>query len=278
MPRKPQPVQGLQNLPRHWAVAILAAIVLYVVVQPIANRQFGWKLPSLSTLTGNDSPETIQLPTKSSGKPAAPDPTRIQTEALDPESPPESIQSESSAEIGSTFSEPTQTSPAISQDDTQSAKAPIPRKSSGAPRSPQTETLPASQSSSLKFGILKETGNDVYVSPAGLRYTRGSEEGHRLKHIERHLKDDPKRPGKHGVFEGDMPQVLRWIDDAYTRGKQSAKDVRKYEDDGRTIYEATFSKPIGYVGGRDGGRAKNPEAKRLRLVLDGDRVITAFPF
>ncbi len=274
MPRKPSPIQGLQHLPRHWAVAILAVIILYVVVQPIANRQFGWKLPSLPTITGNASPETLQRPNDSFRTPASPKPTRTQTEALTPEAAQGSAQSESNSEIGGGGSEPTQGSSAP-QDDTRSANNPSPGKTSEARRS---ESLPVSEDSSLKFGILKETGNEVYVSPAGLRYTRGSEEGHRLKHIERHLKDDPKRPGKHGVFEGDMPQVLRWIDDAYTRGKQSAKDVRKYEDEGRTIYEATFAKPIGYVGGRDGGRAKNPEAKRLRLVLDGDRVITAFPF
>ncbi len=126
--------------------------------------------------------------------------------------------------------------------------------------------------------MLKDAGREVYVSPAGLRYTRGSEEGHRLKHIEKHLKDQPDRPGKHGVFDGDMAQVLRWIDDAYSRSKQGAKGVRKRDEDGRTVIEAPFAKPIGFIGGRDGKRTNNPEAKKLRLVVEEDRVITAFPF
>jgi hypothetical protein len=126
--------------------------------------------------------------------------------------------------------------------------------------------------------LLKDTGREVYVSPAGLRYTRGSEDGHRLKHLEKHLKDIPDRPGKHGVFDGDMAQALRWIDDAYTRGKQGAKGVRKRDEDGRTVYEVPFTKTIGFIGGRDGKRDNHPDAKRLRVVVDGDQVITAFPF
>jgi hypothetical protein len=128
------------------------------------------------------------------------------------------------------------------------------------------------------YGILRETAADDYLSPAGLRYTRGSAEGHRLKHIERHLVDDPGRPGKHGVFDGDMPQVIRWIDEAYGLAKRGARGTRKSEEDGRIVYEASFSKPIGYVGGRDGRRDNNPDARRLRLVVEGNKVITAFPF
>lgn len=75
-----------------------------------------------------------------------------------------------------------------------------------------------------------------------------------------------------------MPQVLRWLDEAYQRASASAKGTSKREENGRIVYEVSFTKPIGFIGGRDGARQKNPDAKRLRLVLDGDRVITAFPF
>ena len=145
------------------------------------------------------------------------------------------------------------------------------------PKSTSSEGTNAADSN-LLYGLLKDAGREVYISPAGLRYTRGSEEGHRLMHLEKHLKDIPDRPGKHGVFDGDMAQVLRWIDDAFTRGKQGAKGVRKRDEDSRTVYEVPFTKRIGYVGGRDGKRDNNPDAKRLRLVVDGDQVITAFPF
>ena len=147
-----------------------------------------------------------------------------------------------------------------------------------APKPSESHQTEPVVSENLLYGLLKDTGREVYVSPAGLRYTRGSEEGHRLKHLEKHLKDIPDRPGKHGVFGGDMAQALRWIDDAYTRGKQGAKGVRQRDEDGRTVFEVPFTKTIGFIGGRDGKRENNPDAKRLRLVVDGDQVITAFPF
>lgn len=131
---------------------------------------------------------------------------------------------------------------------------------------------------SLHYGVLRQTGPNEFVSPGGLRYSPGSSEGHRLKHIARHLTDDPNRPGKHGVFDGDMPQVLRWLDEAYALGKRGGRGVSVHREDGRTVYEVPFPKPIGYVGGRDGGRQRHPEARQIRLVLEGDQVITAFPF
>lgn len=149
---------------------------------------------------------------------------------------------------------------------------------SGSQATESSDEAKPDTSGDLRYGLLKEIGREVYVSPAGLRYTRGSEEGHRLKHLEKHLKDIPDRPGKHGVFDGDMAQTLRWIDDAYTRGKQGAKGVRKRDEDGRTVYEVPFTKTIGFIGGRDGKRDNNPDAKRLRLVVEGDKVITAFPY
>lgn len=144
------------------------------------------------------------------------------------------------------------------------------------PSQPISSNAPSDDS--LRYGLLRETAPDDFISPGGLRYTRGSEQGHRLKHIERHLQDDPDRPGKHGVFDGDMPKVLRWLDDAYTLGKRGAKGTKKSEEDGRTVYEVSFSKPVGYIGGRDGRNENHPDARRIRLVVDGNKVITAFPF
>lgn len=128
------------------------------------------------------------------------------------------------------------------------------------------------------YGLLIDRGNQQFDSPAGLRYTRGSEEGHRLQHIERHLRDDPDRPGSHGVFEGDMRQVLLWLDEAYQLARSQAKGSSQRSEDGRTVYEATLPQVVGYVGGQSGKRRGNPEVKRIRLVVDGKRVITAFPF
>lgn len=146
-----------------------------------------------------------------------------------------------------------------------------PEKGSGSPSDSLGEE-------NLRYGLLRETKRQEFVSPAGLRYTRGSEEGHRLDHLARHLEDQPERPGRHGVFRGDMHRVLLWLDEAYQRNQIGAVGGESRVEDGRTVIEVTFSETIGYIGGREGARRRHPESKRLRMVLDGDRVITAFPF
>ncbi len=130
---------------------------------------------------------------------------------------------------------------------------------------------------SLKYGILRDLGRERYLSPAGLQYTPGSQEGHRLEHLKRHLADQPSRAGSHGVFEGDMEAVLRLLDQAYGKAKANAAGVTEQQDQDRTIYTVDMGKRIGYVGGRDGNRRRKPMARRLRIVLEGTRVITAYP-
>jgi hypothetical protein len=41
---------------------------------------------------------------------------------------------------------------------------------------------------------------------------------------------------------------------------------------------ADLRRRIGFVGGQQGWRQGNPPATHVRLVLEDDRVITAFPF
>lgn len=128
----------------------------------------------------------------------------------------------------------------------------------------------------LLHGLLREVSSNRYQSPEGLLYTPGSAEGHRLNHLERHTKDMPSRPGSHGVFDGEMEGALKTIDRAYQRAKKNQKTTKKV-DDGRTIYTVDMGGRVGYVGGRDGKRRRNPMARRVRIVLDGNRVITAYP-
>ncbi|MEN0110724.1 MAG: hypothetical protein AAF805_08365, partial [Planctomycetota bacterium] len=49
------------------------------------------------------------------------------------------------------------------------------------------------------------SGRNVYVSPAGLRYTRGSRHDHRIAHVLSHTRDEPGRDGSHGVFDDPDP-------------------------------------------------------------------------
>jgi len=126
------------------------------------------------------------------------------------------------------------------------------------------------------YGILKDLGGERFVSPAGLMFTRGGAEGHRLDHLERHTEDDPGRPGKHGVFDGGMENALKTIDRAYERAKTGTRTTKEV-DQGRTIYTVDMGGRVGYIGGQDGNRQRKPMARRVRLVLDQNRVITAYP-
>jgi hypothetical protein len=163
--------------------------------------------------------------------------------------------------------------------DTRDQKTNVPDDGTPPNVSPGRVSDSVAEDSQLLYGLLRETEPEDYLSPGGLRYTRGSEQGHRLKHLERHLEDEPGRPGKHGVFYGDMPQLLRWLDEAFSMAKQGVPGTSsRQEGGGRTVYEAKFPQPVGFVGGRDGKRDNHPAAYRIRLVVEGNRVITAFPY
>ncbi len=129
--------------------------------------------------------------------------------------------------------------------------------------------------------LLKHVGNDVFVSPAGLRYTKGSVHGHRLKHLMAHTRDEPDRPGSHGVFDStSAADVIRLVDAAY-RQSLAGNNVRKAVEQDRTVYEVDMGRQIGYVGGESGKRQGHPAARYLELVIEhdaaGPRFITAYP-
>ncbi|MCU0707111.1 MAG: hypothetical protein MUF23_02355 [Pirellula sp.] len=207
----------LRLLPARWALAIVVALIAYVLMQPRLNAWFGWSLPSIPTLLGQDTPPRATT---------------------------------------------------ASQRERDATKSPR-----GTPSRSPEKPLPEA----LKYGFLKELGRDRYESPAGLVYSRGSEEGHRLAHLERHLRNDPDRVGPHGVFEGSMAEFLRAIDDTYRRARGHAKGTRTRNEEAETVYEAPFDKTIGYLGGSVGRERGNPPLKRMRVVVRDKNVITAFP-
>lgn len=129
-----------------------------------------------------------------------------------------------------------------------------------------------------KLGVLKKIGRDLYESTAGLRYGPGSREKHRIKHIMRHAKDQPTRPGLHGVFDADKQQaVLAVIDEAWLVAKFRKERAKIRKQGNRTVYTVDMKRRIGYVGGRVGKQRRHPAARHLRLVVEGRNVITAFP-
>lgn len=311
----------LRQIPTKWAIALIACLILYALLQPWMNQRFGWKLPSLNPnaptetvakedrgeeFWANQPPMLQEEPDSESTRESAPlpKPTEPSSEGSSsktnrpntkPVAPNASVdtQAPSTPTAGSKPANPDAKTNESKGKGTGTKPQANPDKKNAPPNSSEPKPSPTGSSTSngsspkqdaesnnagKKFGVLQETGRNRYQSPAGLIYAPGSEEGHRLKHIEKHLSDQPNRPGKHGVFDGDMEAVVRWIDDAYQRSMRKAKGTSMRDEDGRIVIEASFDKPIGYIGGRDGNRMRQPPAKRLRLVVDGKNVITAFPF
>lgn len=279
-PQNPEVIAGaLKLLPARWAIAILVAAIAYVLLQPKLNQWFGWNLPSAAAMLGqetlpqksNPSQKTNQPPISkpaSSNSPSAGKSDNVASNKTsapklsNPERPPQKssqsdgkdstiAKSSSSAQPGSTAKNGSTANSSSNNDST--------------------------ESEDLKLRFLKPVGRDRYESPAGLIYAPGSEEGHRLKHIERHLSDQPNRPGSHGVFDGDMQAFLAAIDDGYKRARGHAKGTKQREEEGMTVFEAPFDKPIGYLGGSEGARKGKPKLKRLRIVVRDKNLITAFP-
>ncbi len=135
----------------------------------------------------------------------------------------------------------------------------------------------SSPSSAELQEILQSNSRREYRSPAGLRYTRGSQQGHRLKHLMAHAQDQPDRTGNHGVFDNSDPvKVVALVDEAYLQA-QTGRDTRTQNEAERTVYDVNLRRRIGYIGGTSGARKNHPTAKHVRLVVEGDRLITAFP-
>ena len=125
---------------------------------------------------------------------------------------------------------------------------------------------------------LSEFGRDSYRSPAGLVYKMGPRREHRIEHIMRHAEDQPTRSGPHGVFHAkSQNDVLRLQDRAYSMIKTNDRGVKKGSGGRNDEYTIDMPNVIGFVGGEAGGRQGKPKTKRMKLILDGDAVITAYP-
>ena len=231
------------------SIAILALIVLYWFVQPVLNARYGWNLPQLQS--GNQETSAPSQP------PSAPRKT--------PKQAPEQAPTQAPREAPRTPAPSATDNPGTSTEKGRSRNT-----GDAAAEDPQRKDRP-------RDDFLRATGGDRFLSPAGLIYGPGSQEGHRLKHLQRHLADIPDRPGSHGVFDGQLDDALRWIDNAYERSQRGGSEVSVDREEGRTVYTVNLGERIGYIGGAEGKRRGNPPARRLRLVLEGNRLITAFP-
>jgi hypothetical protein len=285
----------LRAIPPKWALGIIGLLIGYWLLQPVANRTFGWNLPTLVQIVNNEVAQPEKKPTvtsekksdseviaKKEGSSTSETPT-TQPNTLPNTQPKTQTQTKlpTKGKEGSTATaEASESKPSVGNATTSKKPPTSPAQASNAvKKSPNiSEPERPANKQGPTFGYLKSLGRDRYESPEGLVYAPGSEEGHRLKHIERHIVDMPDRPGPHGVFEGSMDEFLMTIDQGYQKASSKSKGTKTRDEDGMTIMEITFDKKIGFVGGSEGRRKGNPSTKRLRIVLNGDRLITAFPF
>ena len=259
-------------------IAVIALIVVYSLAAPRLNARYGWKLPQIQT----DSSGNVRL-AKADAQTET-EATSKSNKSSDSFQTSKSSTSKSSPKQSSNQSASTSANKSSPPGTSERAKGPLASRMRPSSRStdtssrgpPSEKPKTSSADSDLLYGLLRETSPKRYISPEGLQYTPGSAEGHRLEHLRRHTKDDPRRPGSHGVFDGEMEGALKTIDRAYQRAKTGQRTTKKV-DDGRTIYTVDMGGRVGYVGGRDGGRKRNPMARRVRIVLEGNRVITAYP-
>lgn len=243
-----QPAQ--KQMSTRMAIGLLIILIGYALMQPYLNKRFGLDLPTLPGLAdqaGQEADEQAQP-----GEEGQED-------------------SEGVADLAArSDSDQQQPGSSTSKDESNQPKKTELGKTSQSERGPPSDEK-------LRYGVLKSLGGENYQSPAGLLYvSRGSSE-HRLEHLARHLKDIPDRRGPHGVFDGDMSQVLRWLDETYQLAEAGKSGAKILPQGNRTVYEAKFEKPVGYVGGSTGKRDGNPAAFKIKLVLEGMKVITAYP-
>ncbi|MFK8111760.1 MAG: hypothetical protein AB8B91_06145 [Rubripirellula sp.] len=255
-------------------IAIIVLAVIYSLAAPKLNARYGWNLPQIRT----DSSGNVRL--AENAKSTTKHPAASSVESPRSDSPSSQAKASGASQSKSSPKAAEKTQPGSSQ----KTRGPLAdrmrpsSRSSDAPGDSKSSTQPQASPADgdLLYGLLREVSSKRYVSPQGLLYTPGSAEGHRLEHLRRHTKDDPGRPGSHGVFDGEMEGALKTIDRAYERAKKNQRTTKR-EDRGRTIYTVDMGGRVGYVGGRDGNRKRKPMARRVQIVLEGTRVITAYP-
>ncbi len=140
----------------------------------------------------------------------------------------------------------------------------------------QAKAAPSTNVASFE---LKKTGRTTWESPAGLRYVGRDPQGKtRVEHIMRHAQDQPRRAGKHGVFDADTEaEVFALLDEAWERAQQQR--LRPRHEGSRSTYTVSMGRRVGYLGGQVGGQRRHPALNRIRIVFEtgSKNIVTAFP-
>lgn len=256
------------------SVAVALLLAVYAFLQPHLNERYGLNLPGLGKRDASTS--VAQQSTPQSDKPILESTASGRDDAGGGLTTAKDAPEERTKTTGTQTSDSPRAGAATADSGPPANSPPTAEKSSKTAGTKKTTAEEEEEDSDLLFGILREVRHDRFLSPQGIQYNPGSAEGHRLEHLRRHIKDQPKRAGKHGVFDGGMEGALATIDRAYERAKKKIKTTKRV-DGKRTIYTVDMGGRVGFVGGRDGGRQRNPMARRVRIVLEGTQFITAFP-
>ncbi|MEM6468556.1 MAG: hypothetical protein AAF802_03230 [Planctomycetota bacterium] len=250
------------------SIAVVVLLAIYAFLQPKLNEQFGWNLPGL-----HDSDSPTEVADRSGD--SVDDPSLV---GVSSKQDREAVPSEPADTRKATDSKATN-SQSRGAENTKTANTKSESGRANSDRGPPAEIGDAKKTdgqTKLRYGMLRHLGGERYMSPEGLLYGPGSEEGHRIEHVRRHVEDIPSRSGKHGVFDGGIEKTLQTIDQAYKRAKNNQRTTKR-SDGSLTIYTVDMGRRVGYVGGREGNRKRKPMARRVRLVLNGNKVITAYP-
>ncbi|MBZ0236593.1 MAG: hypothetical protein K8M05_29975 [Deltaproteobacteria bacterium] len=126
-------------------------------------------------------------------------------------------------------------------------------------------------------GILRSVGQGYWMSRGGLRYGPDPAFGNRVRHVLNHSADIPNRQVPHGVFDAGRKGTLEVVDEAWAIAQRGGGDVTFSWQGSRTTYTVNMGRRIGFVGGAPGAALGNPAAYHVRIVLQGNDVITAYP-
>lgn len=304
-PNPALPTRPLALKPK-WIVVACLLLVVYLLLRPWLVERFGLDLPGFTNakpkveapasdssptatqkrdknrpievpvipeqsepvVTGAAPSEGPPAPNKTVKKPTKPEASIAQSEN------PVSPRTETSGLGSKTTSPPppnSTTKPTLTKPATIVASQPAKTPAKTNPTRPNS-TTPATVPQPPKLGMLKPAGRDRFESTAGLIYSQ-----YRIDHVLEHSRDDPDKPS-HGVYDGTQDEIFAVIDEAYQIAQKKGPPQVVIENQGeRTTYTVNLNRKIGHGGGQSGARRRNPPLKIVKIVLEGDEVITAYP-
>lgn len=274
----PSPAPSTRPLPLkpRWVAAGFVLLVVYLLLRPWLVERYGLDLPGFTdakSTGGVNAPDKTTSSRQRSEKnrpvdvPVAPEQEKTTTGSKDIDEP-----------VASRDEQPKHNSPSVAKSTDKPASSPGPVSQSPANNSKPKNAAPAEKPSTdaapkPAWKGLNPIGRGKFESPAGLVYDQ-----YRIDHVMEHTKDNTDKPS-HGVFDGTtQDEVLALIDEAFNLTRKRGPPQVVTEDEGdRTAYTVNLNRKVGRAGGQSGARRRNPPLKKVKIVVEDARVITAYP-